>query len=244
LSARFPTAEAHISNDALIALWGGLADRDGVAVLAGTGSIALARSGDGREGRAGGWGYLLGDEGSGYWLGREAIAALLRALEGRDSTGALVQLVRVALGRGVQSVPDVIAWVNGGEGQVRRLASLAPLVAQAADAGDPLAADILCRGAQALAGIAAAAVRQVWPGDVPDPLDVASCGGVWAAGPRLTDPFAAALAKALPGSRPAPPLLPPVGGALLLAMGGATQPLDTHLVQRIIQAFRHAGGAQ
>src|SRR4030081_3782410 len=81
------------------------------------GALAAVRGG-GREGRAGGWGYLLGDEGSGYWLGREAIAVLLRALEGRDSTGALVDLVRAAPGRGVQSVPAVIAWVNSGSGQV------------------------------------------------------------------------------------------------------------------------------
>jgi N-acetylglucosamine kinase-like BadF-type ATPase len=244
LSMRFPTAQAHISNDALIALWGGLAGRAGVAVLAGTGSIALARSSDGREGRAGGWGYLLGDEGSGYWLGREAIAVLLRALEGRDSTGALVDLVRAAPGRGVQSVPAVIAWVNSGSGQVMRLASLAPLVAQAADAGDPLAAEILCRGARALAEITAAAARQVWPNASLDPLDVACCGGVWAAGPRLMDHFAAALADMLPGSRPTPALLPPVGGAVLLAMGSATRPLAGHAVERVIQAVEHGRGAQ
>src|SRR5258708_719072 len=81
-------------------------------------------------------GNLLADEASGYWLGREAIAALLRGRDGRDSAGALTDLVRGALGRGAQSVPDVIAWVNSGDGQVTRLASLAPLVARAADAGD------------------------------------------------------------------------------------------------------------
>jgi N-acetylglucosamine kinase-like BadF-type ATPase len=240
LSTRFPTAQTHISNDALIALWGGLGGREGVAVLAGTGSIALARSRDGREGRAGGWGYLLGDEGSGYWLGREAIAALLRVVEQRDPPGPLTDLVRVALGRRAQSVPDVIAWVNSGDGQVTRLANLAPLVGQAADAGDPLAADILCRGAQALADITAAAVRQVWPADPPDRLPVACCGGVWAAGPRLGDPFATALADMLPSSRPMPPFLPPVGGAVLLAMGGA----PAHVVERIGHAFRGAHSAQ
>jgi glucosamine kinase len=240
LSARFPNAQTHISNDALIALWGGLGGREGVAVLAGTGSIALARSGDGREGRAGGWGYLLGDEGSAYWLGREAIAALLRVMEGRDSPGPLTDLVRVALGRTVEGVPDVIAWVNSGDGQVTRLASLAPLVARAADAGDPLAADIVCRGARALAEIAAAAVRQVWRGDPPDPLPVARCGGVWAAGPRLVDAFAAALNGLLPGARPTPPVLTPVGGAVLLAMGSAAP----NVVERISQAFRGTHAAQ
>src|SRR5207237_10017789 len=99
LSTRFAGAEVRVSNDALIALWGALAGRQGVAVLAGTGSIALARSEDGREGRAGGWGYLLGDEGSGYWLGREAIAAYLHVLEARqDAPGVFARLVGGVVG--------------------------------------------------------------------------------------------------------------------------------------------------
>jgi N-acetylglucosamine kinase-like BadF-type ATPase len=66
-----------------------------VAVLAGTGSISLARAADGRAGRAGGWGYLLGDEGGGFWLGREAIAALLTmgAANTPLDPGALDQLI-------------------------------------------------------------------------------------------------------------------------------------------------------
>src|SRR3981081_2591574 len=63
LSTRFPVAQTHISNDALIALWGGLAGRAGVAVLAGTGSIALARSAGRRRAPRGGWGGLPGAQG-------------------------------------------------------------------------------------------------------------------------------------------------------------------------------------
>jgi N-acetylglucosamine kinase-like BadF-type ATPase len=141
-------------------------------------------------------------------------------------------------------VPDVIAWVTGGDGQVMRLASLARLVAQAADAGDPLAADILCQGAQALADITAAAVRQVWPAGPPAPLHVACCGGVWAAGARVADAYATALGAILPASRPTPPLLPSVGGAVLLAMGGVTKPLAPRVLDRIIRAFRGVYAAQ
>jgi N-acetylglucosamine kinase-like BadF-type ATPase len=216
LGTRFSDAEIHVSNDALIALWGGLAGGPGVAVLAGTGSIALARSADGREGRAGGWGYLLGDEGSGYWLGREAIAAYLQVLEGRRPAGPLA--ARIASATRARTVPEGIAWVNSGDNPVARLAGLAPLVAEAVDAGDEGASEILSRAGRALADLAAAAVAQIWPNGAADPVHVACCGGVWAAGAALTTPFREALADRLPGGTIAPPLLPPVAGAIVLAM--------------------------
>ena len=101
---------------------GGLAGREGVAVLAGTGSIALARSADGREARSGGWGYLLGDEGGAYWLGRQAITAYLRWLEGRGPAGVLVDLVQEAVGRRVRTVAEVIAWLSAAASHVPRRA--------------------------------------------------------------------------------------------------------------------------
>ena len=226
-------ARVHVSNDALIALWGALAGREGVAVLAGTGSIALARSADGREARSGGWGYLLGDEGGGYWLGRQAIAAYLGWLEGRAPSGALVDLVGQAIGRRVQTVPEVIAWVSAAASHVSRLASLAPLVSGAADAGDDSAVDILSRAGQALAELAVSAARQLWPDAMTECRAIACCGGVWAAGRALEAPFAATLVEGLPRATITPPLLPPVAGAVLLAMGAAETPMPKRVVERL-----------
>jgi glucosamine kinase len=232
LGTRFPNAQVHVSNDAQIALWGGLGGRPGVAVLAGTGSIALARSADGREGRAGGWGYLLADEGSGYWLGRAAIIDYLQVLEGRQPAGALAE--RVASATRARTVPESIAWVNSDENPVGRLAALAPLVAQAAAAGDGAAHQILCRAGRALADLAASAAHQIWSGRLPDRLNVACCGGVWAAGPALSAPFREALAERLPGAKIVPPVLPPVAGAIVLAM---QKGLDAAVLDNLIQAF-------
>jgi N-acetylglucosamine kinase-like BadF-type ATPase len=176
-----------VSNDAVIAQWGGLGGQPGVAVLAGTGSIALARGADGREARSGGYGYLVSDEVSGYWLGREAIAACLKALDGRAPPTALADSLIAATKRA--SVADLVGWLYSGQSQVRRSAPLAPLVARAADAGDAVAIDILERAARALAELVLAATRQVWGDAPPHPLPVARCGGVWAAGPRLVEPF-------------------------------------------------------
>jgi N-acetylglucosamine kinase-like BadF-type ATPase len=241
LSSRFPEARARISNDALIALWAGLAGDVGVAVLAGTGSIALARSADGREGRAGGWGYLLGDEGSGFWLGREAVALLLRVLEGGAAPGPLSDLVRQAMQRRIESAPDAIAWLYAGSDQVARLGELAPLVARAAAAGDTRAEQLLCRAGRSLAGLVVAAARQLWPTGTPQPLRVACCGGVWAAGAPLWVPFAEALAAELPAATPSPALLPPVAGALLLAMSADQQPLPSTVRDTLLASVQALG---
>ena len=234
LSTRFPNADVHESNDAVIALWGALAGREGVAVLSGSGSIALARSDDGREGRAGGWGYLLGDEGSGYWLGREALAAYLRALERREAAGALAELVASEIN--TRSVPETIAWLYAGNQQVVRVAALAPLVTQAAARGDPVAVGTMRRAGQALADLVAAAARRVWPSVLPEGLRVACCGGVWSAGDALAAPFASALAERLPGARCTPPALSPVGGALLLAMGADQHAIAPGMLDNLREA--------
>jgi N-acetylglucosamine kinase-like BadF-type ATPase len=206
LTSRLPGAHVDVSNDAHIAVWGGLGDADGVAVLAGTGSIAMARARK-HVARAGGWGYLLGDEGSAYWLGREAVRASLEALEGRSSPGVFTRLVVETTG-----TTALVPWVNGASSPVARVASLAPLVGRGADAGDSVACDILCRAGQALAAAGIAAARQL---ALQEPVRVVCVGGVWAAGERLRDPFL----RAWPGAHVEEPMLAPVLGAVLLAMG-------------------------
>jgi N-acetylmuramic acid 6-phosphate etherase len=231
LSVRLPQADVHISNDATIAMWGGLAAGEGVAVLAGTGSIAMARSGDGREARSGGYGYLVGDEGSAFWLGREAIAACLRALDGRSQPTLLRDLVcQVTQQRTPQ---DLIGWLYAGQDQVPRLAGLAPLVSRAAEADDPVAMSLMGRAARDLADLADAAARQAWPSQIPEALPIACCGGVWAAGDVLRQPFASALVQRLPLVKVCEPRLAPVGGAILLAMGARETPLAANVVARV-----------
>jgi N-acetylglucosamine kinase-like BadF-type ATPase len=238
LTSRFPRAQVQVSNDALIALWGGLAGREGVAVLAGTGSIALARSADGREARAGGWGYLLGDEGGGQWLGRGALSLYLQVLEGRVGPSTLTELVGGAVA--ALTVSDVLGWFYGGSDQVTRLAALAPLVARAAEAGDQSADDMLCRASEALSELVVSAARQLWPAVVPEPLNVACCGGVWQAGRVLAAPFAAALAARLTSAAVRPALLPPAAGAILLAMRADERPISPELVHLLVEAYRSA----
>src|SRR2546428_6456236 len=72
-----------VVNDALIALVAGAKDAPGIVIIAGTGSIVYGRNAGGQAARAGGWGHMIGDEGSGYWIGREAGAGVMRAAAGR-----------------------------------------------------------------------------------------------------------------------------------------------------------------
>ena len=135
---RTAAARVHVISDAQAALLGALGERPGVLILAGTGSIALARDARGRWARAGGLGPLLGDEGSAFWLGR----AWLRATsEGEDFMPAR-RLIRA---------PDAIA----------RIAALAPRVIRQARAGEPRARRIVRDGQAHLAAFAVNAARKL-----------------------------------------------------------------------------------
>src|SRR5918994_242731 len=82
-----------VVNDALVALVAGAGDDPGVVLIAGTGSIAYGVNTDGYAARSGGWGFVLGDEGSGYWIGRQALTAVVRAADGRGAKTRLTELV-------------------------------------------------------------------------------------------------------------------------------------------------------
>lgn len=121
-------------------------DGPGILLLAGTGSVAWARGVDGSEARVGGWGALIGDEGSGWALGIGALRAVLRAADGRGAATTLSQRVFPALGlatdrapaTGSEARPDaLVRWVAGAS--KAQVAALAPVVAEAAAAGDAVA---------------------------------------------------------------------------------------------------------
>ncbi len=125
------------SSDAINALTGGIGQEDGISLIAGTGSIALVRCG-GAINQVGGWGYLLGDEGSSFDMGRLGLKYALMAIDGRGEMTSLVSRLAYLIGKPlVQAVPDIYA---GGK---RLIASMAPLVIDAAEDGDAIAGQIL-----------------------------------------------------------------------------------------------------
>jgi N-acetylmuramic acid 6-phosphate etherase len=158
-------AYIEVTSDAQILLAAGTPEGWGLVLIAGTGSIALGRTKDGRSGRAGGWGYLLGDEGSGYALVLAGLQAAARAADGRGPATILTE--RFVERFGLSRPRDLILAVYGGGPDRAALAALAPLVVETAD-GDTVAAGIVEHGARELALAAAAVFRQLqWTAPIP-----------------------------------------------------------------------------
>ncbi|MEM7313654.1 MAG: BadF/BadG/BcrA/BcrD ATPase family protein [Planctomycetota bacterium] len=131
-----------------------------VAVISGTGSIALANEPDSEFAvRAGGWGYLLGDEGSAFDIGKSAVRAVLHSNEGSGSGTALSS--RIYVETGTDNLRDVIGYFYKQKDTRIRLASLAPLVSEAAEEGDEVARDILEEAGRALGRLVKTVLNQL-----------------------------------------------------------------------------------
>ena len=205
--------QIEILPDFVAALAGASGGGAGVVVVAGGGSVAYGRTEDGREAQAGGWGYLLGDEGSAYDIGRRAVGAAIRAIDGRCPATALEKTVKRAFD--LTNLQEIKAIVYRPDFSRDRLAALAALVAQAAEAGDGAARQIMVAAGEELAQLALAVVRRLFePGEA---LTVYPAGGVFEAGKVVEGPFGEALNTAWPTSRVRQPQHPPVVGALILA---------------------------
>ena len=155
-----PDFPVMVCNDGEILLCGGLEKLEGYCLISGTGSIALGRSAKGDLISAGGYGYLLGDEGAAAWIGKSAIARTLRSLENRDlateMSGAILETT------GLPRIEESIHYVHYSADKAK-VAALAPIVTAAARKGDPLALDILRVGAEELALLVKSVVnRSPW----------------------------------------------------------------------------------
>ena len=163
-----------VMGDTPLLLAAGTPDGWGVAVVAGTGSMVFAQAPDGRTTRVGGWGYLLGDEGSGYALALGGLQAVTRAADGRAEPTALTSRFLHKLGLSEPS--ELIKAVYQKGMDKTALAALAPLVLEAAEAGDKTAGEIVALAATDLVVMITTAARRLNLGEGPIPLTLA--GGV------------------------------------------------------------------
>jgi N-acetylglucosamine kinase-like BadF-type ATPase len=199
------------TDDAVIALSGATAGQPGIITIAGTGSIAFGRNGAGRSARAGGWGYVFGDEGGGFDIARQALRAALRSEERWGPPTALHSVLLEATGS--RSANEALHRFYTDEWPRSRVATLAQLVDGAATQGDAVARDLLLAAAQQLAMLAASVRRQLFePGAA---VIVAYIGGVFR-GELLSERFRM-LVEMEEGNRCAPPVYGPAAGALLEA---------------------------
>jgi N-acetylglucosamine kinase-like BadF-type ATPase len=203
-----PQAQIVPSADYEIALVGALGERRGVLVLAGTGSLAYGVNDAGEAALVGGWGYLLDDKGSGYWIGQQGLQAVIQAEDGRGPETSLTRILLGALS--LEKPLDVIAWLYRSETpRTRDVAQLAPLVLDQAAGGDSVAQQIVTQAVTELARAAQTVIRRLKL----DHPGFAFTGGLL----TTPNPLSEGLCRALGLDRLPSPRYPPVIGAALLA---------------------------
>ena len=228
-------AKIEVVADTIIALEAAFGAGPGVIVIAGTGSIAYGRDLAGHTARAGGWGFAISDEGSGYWIGRRAISAILRSrdqgIEGRaEDQGRETTLTALVLRAWkLSSIDELVTPANATPPP--EFARLFPIVLRAADEGDPLAREILDDAGSKLAELASTVVRRLAPRASPetaagklsvdqtavDKLPVAMTGSVFRQSANVREVFHRELQKIFPGIEVHQNLADPVDGALARA---------------------------
>jgi N-acetylglucosamine kinase-like BadF-type ATPase len=209
-----------VTNDARIALAGaidGPLDAPGVVLIAGTGAIAFGRNRLGVDARAGGWGPVIGDEGSGYAVARRGLAAVVRDLDGRGPGTKIRELLFAS--EGMRTADELLSRIYRTDGGPADVASYFPLVVAAARQGDSVARTLLEEAGAELALAAISVVRKL--GLENESFTVAVVGGVFSAGELVLARLRATLLGVAPNARLAPPARPPEIGAIRLAVAAA-----------------------
>ncbi len=214
LLARVAPAGARllVTHDAIAALYAGNPAGCGVVLIAGTGSIAYGRNGEGEEYRAGGWGHLVGDEGSAVWCGLEALRAIAHAADGRGAPTMMVELLYRELG--VDDFADVLPRLYGRPHPAPAIAAATRALAAAAAERDAIAHGILQRGAVALARAATVVAATLRLAGGP----VYLAGGAFESLPALQQLVRLELLGTLPQASVEPVREEPAMGAARIAM--------------------------
>jgi N-acetylglucosamine kinase-like BadF-type ATPase len=205
------TGRVVVTNDAVTSYLGAIGFEPGVVVAAGTGVIALAGDRDGNFARSDGWGYILGDDGGGYYIGRRGLASALRAHDGRGGSQTLLQRAKDEFGD-PESLRDRVYSSPNPVGEVARFALE---VAEAAREGDSVAEEIWAIAAREVAQTATAALGRVFAPDAP--VSVSWTGNLFNARDLMLQPFQQQVAVIWPKASLLAPRGTALSGAELLA---------------------------
>jgi N-acetylglucosamine kinase-like BadF-type ATPase len=222
-----PGSRLLVVNDALVALEAGAPASPGIVIICGTGSIAYGRNADGVAARSGGWGHIIGDEGSGYWIGQQAVQAVMRDADGRGPATALSKQVLAHFD--VPNASGLVHVVYGPNSANRSIAMLGPSVQMASESGDEVASAILDRAADELALAARSVADGLGLRRHSFPFVLA--GGVFRVVPALVDRLRVRLLEIAPAATIDLLSEEPARGAVRLALaearGGAPIPKYT-----------------
>src|SRR5207249_3330811 len=210
-----PQATVVIDHDIRIALAGGLAGKEGIALIVGTGSSCYGRRDDGQNHRTG-WGYMLDDLGSGYFLGLQAMVAAIHEADGRGATTRLSKRVQESLH--YRTVDDIMRILYHDHLSVAEIAALAPVVLESAEGGDAVALNIVNRAGEELARmVEAVATTLRFQSHL---LRITMVGGLTQS-VFYKKLIQTAIRRRIKDCTIQDPELPPVIGAVLLAMESA-----------------------
>lgn len=202
--------QVQVAGDHIIAHRAAFGAMPGVLVIAGTGSIAYGRNEKGETARAGGWGPVVSDEGSAFWIGREAVSA---ALKEQDLANANDLLTTIARCWNVSSQEELVRMANTDHGT--HFSELSTTVAELAEKGGPTAQSVMTHAGQELAGLAGAVITRLWPPNAV--VRVALAGGVLHGSGLVRRAFQETLRAHNPNAAISFAYVRPVLGALALA---------------------------
>lgn len=212
-----------ICGDSQVALMGGVGHAVGIVVIAGTGSHIFGQNAHGHTQRVGGWGYLLGDEGSGYDIAIQGLKAALRAFDGRGEPTQLIEQFEQHLG--LNTIESLVEVVYRRGWKTPDLAALAPIVDQVAAAGDVVANQIIDQAvAELVLGVKVVIQGLFRPGES---LEIVTMGGVWQGVANLRGRFIDRLQAQTPVAQVIWPRHEPAYGAGLLSLQALKQFIDT-----------------
>lgn len=203
-----------VRNDAFNALYSGTLGGPGIVQIAGTGAVTLGINEKGEVARSGGWGYLFDDEGSGFYLGNEALKAVFRSFDNRGQATSLTDRITDFLV--VENVPDIIGKVYGKEHPRSVVAPLARLVLQEAQADDEVAKEIVESACEKMMHSIEACHDRLF--DKNDSTAIVLSGGVFTDYELFEQKFSELSRQSIPNAIFRSTQVPPVGGAVLAGL--------------------------
>lgn len=175
-----------INNDAYISLVGAHGKSKGIITISGTGSITLGLNKDKEMFRTGGWGHILGDEGSGYYFAREGLVAIMKSYDGRGKPTSLTNKILRYLN--LANIDELITYVYDNLNDKSKISILSKLVIESAKQNDKVAKAIIRNGIEELVSMTTTVV-----GEVGEPMDIALAGGIFENSLHMKEIFIKAL---------------------------------------------------
>lgn len=218
-----------VNSDAIIALAGAFGTTEGIIIIAGTGSICFGSNDEGKIVRSGGWGYLLGDEGSGYYIGREAIMASLKDLDGRGEKTKLKE--KLVERFDIDRIDKIIPLIYQNKIDRVEIANIAPLVFELANQGDLVSNEIIRKTGLEMGLLAKAVANQL--GLSGEEIQLALIGSIFKQKDLLINSISKELYEISWNVTIMEPRFQPSYGAALLALKECDVKIDESLLSNL-----------